>query len=167
MKIKCIAILATILLYGFSPSQTKKDKLGNNPEYSQEVEARIERITNNLQVETTVEGTYKSKSLYDQMKNYHTPGVSIAVINNGRVEWARGFGKRDLSSGDPVDVKTLFEAGSVSKPVFALTVLRLKEKGIINLDEDWVFYDLIIPVSPSFAIFAKTRNSSFGIFPVY
>lgn len=136
MKTMCIALLGVLFLCSCSPIETEKDSLESNPKYSGEVELTIERITNNLQVETAIKGTYLSKSLDDQMTKYHTPGVSIAVINDGRIEWARGFGKRDLTGGDNVSVNTLFEAGSVSKPVFSLVVMRLKEKGMISLDED-------------------------------
>ena len=111
-------------------------KSADNPGYSAEVEARIDRVINNLQVGTEFDNVYESKSLTSQMEKYHTPGVSIAVINEGTVEWARGFGKRDVESGAPVDIHTLFEAGSVSKPIFAMAVMKLKEKGVLDLDED-------------------------------
>lgn len=113
----------------------KLDKSGN-PKYYQEVEKRIERVLKNLQVESALDGVYESKTLDGQMQYTHTPGVSIAVINNGKIEWARGFGKGDLSNNTAVTTQTLFQAGSVSKPVFALAVMRLKEKGILDLDKD-------------------------------
>ncbi|MCG8387935.1 MAG: beta-lactamase family protein, partial [Cytophagales bacterium] len=111
-------------------------KSADNPGYSAEVEARIDRVINNLQVGTEFDNVYESKSLTSQMEKYHTPGVSIAVINEGTVEWARGFGKSDVESGAPVDIHTLFEAGSVSKPIFAMAVMKLKEKRVLDLDKD-------------------------------
>jgi CubicO group peptidase (beta-lactamase class C family) len=108
----------------------------NNPVFSSNIENRIENVIVNLQVETAIENVFESKSLEEQMRNYNTPGVSIAVINDGKIEWARGFGKRDLEFNAPVDIITLFEAGSVSKPVFALAVMRLQEKGVLDLDKD-------------------------------
>jgi CubicO group peptidase (beta-lactamase class C family) len=62
--------------------------------------------------------------------------VSVAVINDGKIEWARGFGVKDPNEQDSVDIHTLFEAGSVSKPVFALTVMKLKQDGVVDLDKD-------------------------------
>ena len=97
MKSNNIVILATILLWNCSSNKTGENHLGNNPEYSEEVEVRIERVINNLQVETAIEGKFENKKLHDQMNNYHTPGVSIAVINNGEIEWSRGFGKPNMS----------------------------------------------------------------------
>src|SRR5262249_20669723 len=75
-------------------------------------------------------------TLKERMAYYHTPGVSLAVINNSRIEWARGFGLREWGKSDPVTETTLFQAGSVSKPGVALAVLRLVEEGKLDLDED-------------------------------
>jgi len=68
------------------------------------------------------------------MAHYTTPGVSIAVVDGGRVAWERGFGVCTSGQPDPVDADTLFQAGSVSKPVFALGAMRLVEQGRIALD---------------------------------
>ncbi|MBS1542952.1 MAG: beta-lactamase family protein [Bacteroidetes bacterium] len=116
-------------------SCSRKESSVNNPRYSAEVEARIARVTGNLQAATTVRNVYRSSSLADRLRYYQTPGLSIAVINEGKIEWARGFGIRN-EKGDSIDTETLFEAGSVSKPVFALTVMRLKEQGMVDLDKD-------------------------------
>ena len=113
----------------------KESKSVNNPRYSTEVEDRIARVTGQLQAATTVRNVYRSSTLSDRLRYYQTPGLSIAVINEGKIEWARGFGIRN-EQGDSVDTETLFEAGSVSKPVFALTVMRLKEQGVVDLDKD-------------------------------
>ncbi len=131
-------ILVFLLLLGCNTNNVRviNSNTIDNPRYSSEVEKRIERVINNLQVETALENVYGSKSLKEQMNYYHTPGVSIAVIDNGKIDWARGFGKRDLLTNASVDIKTLFEAGSVSKPVFDLAVMRLKEKGVLALDSD-------------------------------
>jgi CubicO group peptidase (beta-lactamase class C family) len=75
-------------------------------------------------------------ALADRMAFYHTPGVSIAVINNGEIEWAQGFGVCEIGRPNPVTPDTLFQAGSISKPIFALAVMRLVEQGRLDLDED-------------------------------
>jgi CubicO group peptidase (beta-lactamase class C family) len=74
-----------------------------------------------------------TQSLADRMAELKVPGVSIAVIHEGRIEWARGFGVT-RGGGPDVTEKTLFQAASISKPVFALAVLRLVEAGKLNLD---------------------------------
>ncbi len=137
MKSFIISLLALLVIISCDTRPAKVDAgEADNPQYSSEIEEKIDRIINNLQMETAVNKLYDSRSLMDQLEHYHTPGVSIAVINEGKIEWARGFGKRDLASDAPMDIHTLFEAGSVSKPVFAMTVMRLKEKGILDLDKD-------------------------------
>jgi CubicO group peptidase (beta-lactamase class C family) len=65
----------------------------------------------------------------------HVPGVSIAVIHNGVIEWARGFGVARLG-GPPVTAETLFQAGSISKPIAAMAALRLVQEGKLSLDSD-------------------------------
>jgi CubicO group peptidase (beta-lactamase class C family) len=73
-------------------------------------------------------------TLAERMRHYRVPGVSIAIIQGGRIAWAKGYGVVDLESKTPVTPKTLFEAASLSKPVTALAVLRLAEKGKLALD---------------------------------
>jgi CubicO group peptidase (beta-lactamase class C family) len=73
-------------------------------------------------------------SLAEQMEFYNVPGVSIAVINDGKIEWAKGYGIREAGTDSPVDVNTLFQAASISKPVSALGVLHWVQKGALDLD---------------------------------
>ncbi len=77
-----------------------------------------------------------SFSLAERMERHRVPGVSLAVIDDHRIVWARGFGTREVGSGQPVDTATLFLAGSISKPVFATGALRLVETGQLTLDAD-------------------------------
>jgi len=71
--------------------------------------------------------------LAKRMEELKVPGVSVAVIHEGRIEWARGFGVT-RTGGAPVSEKTLFQAASISKPVFALAVLHLVDEGKLDLD---------------------------------
>jgi CubicO group peptidase (beta-lactamase class C family) len=73
--------------------------------------------------------------LGDRMAAYNVPGVSIAVIRSGSIEWARGFGVVQTGGG-AVTTETLFQAGSISKPVAAMAALHLVEKGKLSLDAD-------------------------------
>jgi CubicO group peptidase (beta-lactamase class C family) len=72
----------------------------------------------------------------DTMRKEGIPGVSVAVIDHGRIVWAQGFGYRDIASQLPVDTDTQFQVASISKPVTALAVLKLKESGQLDLDKD-------------------------------
>jgi CubicO group peptidase (beta-lactamase class C family) len=73
------------------------------------------------------------------MAHYHVPGLSLAFIHNGTVDWTRAFGVAK-AGGEPVTPDTLFQAGSISKSVTALAVLRLVEQGKLNLDTDVSHY---------------------------
>ena len=63
------------------------------------------------------------------------PGVALAVVNDAQAVWSRGFGFRDQASSLPVNDGTVFEAASMSKPVFAYAVMKLSERGVIKLDQ--------------------------------
>jgi CubicO group peptidase (beta-lactamase class C family) len=62
------------------------------------------------------------------------PGLSIALVRNATLVWSRGFGVTRAGSNVAVDADTVFEAGSVSKTVFAYAVMKLCEKRILDLD---------------------------------
>jgi CubicO group peptidase (beta-lactamase class C family) len=74
------------------------------------------------------------------MKQGVVPGVSIAVIRDAKVLWHREFGVRDASSVAPVDERTVFEAASVSKTVFAYAVMQLVDRGVISIDRPLTTY---------------------------
>ncbi|MGK6319750.1 serine hydrolase domain-containing protein [Sphingomonas sp. DT-204] len=68
------------------------------------------------------------------MKKASLPGLAIAIVRDSKLTWCRGFGVADVASGRPVDCATIFEAQSLSKPVFAYLVLKLCETGVLDLD---------------------------------
>ena len=70
----------------------------------------------------------------DWMEYYGVPGVSLALLQDGEVVHHRTFGVRDRGTGAPVEATTLFEAASITKPVFAFAALRLAERGVLDLD---------------------------------
>lgn len=74
------------------------------------------------------------KSLPDLMAKGAVPGLSIALIRDRTTYWVHGFGVRDAKSGQPVTEETIFEAASLSKPVFAYGVLKLVDQGKLDLD---------------------------------
>lgn len=80
------------------------------------------------------------RQIPELMEEARVPGLSIAVIQHGKLVWRRGFGVRDSESKAPVDNDTVFEVGSMSKPVFAYAVLKLCEKGVIDLDSPLTKY---------------------------
>lgn len=73
-------------------------------------------------------------------KYFQIPGVSLALIKDGRVIYHKTYGVRNTFTGEKVDDLTLFEAASITKPVFAFAVQRLAERGIIDLDKPLYLY---------------------------
>jgi CubicO group peptidase (beta-lactamase class C family) len=74
------------------------------------------------------------------MTELHVPGVSIALVRDRKVAWTKSWGVADARTGTPVTGETLFEAASMTKPVFAVSVLRLVEQGKIDLDRPLAEY---------------------------
>ena len=75
-------------------------------------------------------------SLQERMEQLSVPGVSIAVILDGEIAWARGYGYADVANGVEVTPDTLFRAASISKPVAAMAALRFVQDGKVGLEED-------------------------------
>jgi CubicO group peptidase (beta-lactamase class C family) len=97
---------------------------------------RIQRIQDKMPPATLVKGEpVPTTKLSERMAALHVPGASIAVIHDGKIEWARGFGVTSIG-GSPVTPDTLFQAASISKPVAAMAVLRLVQSGKLSLDTD-------------------------------
>jgi CubicO group peptidase (beta-lactamase class C family) len=69
-----------------------------------------------------------------RMDSLNIKGISIAIINDAKVVYHRSFGIADINSLDTVNDQTLFQAASVSKPIFAYFVMKMVEKGLLNLD---------------------------------
>ena len=68
------------------------------------------------------------------LREHDVPGAAVAVVHDGAVFWARGFGLADRERDRPVSVQTVFQAASISKPVTAWGVMRLVEQGKLGLD---------------------------------
>ena len=75
-------------------------------------------------------------NIRDRMRAYGVAGLSVAVIEGGRVAWAKGYGVADARVGSAVTTATLFQAASISKPLAALGALALVERGKLDLDAD-------------------------------
>jgi CubicO group peptidase (beta-lactamase class C family) len=68
------------------------------------------------------------------MAEHNVPGLSIATIQDAKIAWRRAFGYKDAATKTAADNDTVFQAGSMSKPVFAYAALKLCEKGVLDLD---------------------------------
>jgi CubicO group peptidase (beta-lactamase class C family) len=70
------------------------------------------------------------------MAQFNVPAVSVAVIRDFKIEWARAWGVKDVKTGEAATVDTLFQAASISKPVAAMASLRAVQDGRFSLDQD-------------------------------
>jgi CubicO group peptidase (beta-lactamase class C family) len=99
--------------------------------------ARIQRVENGLRGPIAIKDQPIARmALTERLKFYHVPGVSVAVIDGGKLEWARGYGLTSAEDGTPVTAETLFQAASISKHVAAMVALHLVDAGKLALEED-------------------------------
>ncbi len=115
-------------------------------EENAQIEQKIQRIESGLVelsspslvaiFQTDPAETEKKMALSERMAFYQVPGVSIAVINDYKVEWTRGYGVTKAGSDTPVIPETLFEAASTTKLLGSVIALRLVEQEQLDLDED-------------------------------
>ena len=75
-------------------------------------------------------------SIDELLEHFNVPGVSIAVVRDFDIHWAKGYGIADVESGAAVNTETLFQAASISKPVNAMALLKAAEEGRFTIDED-------------------------------
>src|SRR5262245_16830659 len=66
--------------------------------------------------------------LAEMMKTDSVPGLTAAIIKGGEVIWAQGFGVKNIETKEPVTTETIFPAASLSKPVFAYAVMKLRDE---------------------------------------
>jgi CubicO group peptidase (beta-lactamase class C family) len=74
------------------------------------------------------------KDIPDLMHQADVPGVAIAILRHGKPYWQHNFGVKNTKTNEPVADDTIFEAASLSKPVFAYAVLKLVDQGKLGLD---------------------------------
>lgn len=83
----------------------------------------------------SIEFSEINKFIEEKMKESKIPGLSLAIIDNSKVIFCKGYGIRTANSQEFVNENTIFEAASLGKPVFAYTVMRLAQDKLIDLDK--------------------------------
>ena len=97
--------------------------------------ARIARVENSLLPPARIAGTTSEPwSIESRMTFHAVPGVSLAVIAEGKIAWTRSYGFLRAGAQPPVTTDTLFQAGALSKPVAAAAALALVDSGQLALD---------------------------------
>jgi CubicO group peptidase (beta-lactamase class C family) len=131
-----ILVIGLVWLVAPASAQTAKSR-ASTKDASTQLEQRIERVENGFASIPLGENEPPLQfNLQKLMEVYKVPGLSVAVIDNFKIVWAKAYGVTEAGTGTPVTTKTLFQAGSISKPVAATGALYLVEHGKLALDED-------------------------------
>lgn len=134
MSLKITPFALTFILFLQNPgschllAQTKSA-------YSKEVQHTIREVESNL-APWAIDQDSLRFTIQERMAKYNIQGLSIAVIRNYKIEWAKGYGWADVSEKRPVTSKTLFQAGSVSKSLNGIGVLKLAQDKKLDLEAD-------------------------------
>src|SRR5918999_5166650 len=97
------------------------------------LDAEIKRVEQGLLPPVLIKGD-PAWTIEERMKFYKAHGLSVAVIKDFKIHWARAYGVKDLETKEPVSTETLFQAGSISKSVNAMIAMKKVEQGKISLD---------------------------------
>jgi len=125
-KLLFLIIIAQLLFVSCVPKPGKDQNL-----------SIIDKVENSLLPPIIIEGEeLETYNIYDRMKYYNVPAVSIAFIDGGEIVWAKGYGYTSFDSLNAVDENTMFQAASISKPVAAMAALSLVEEGMLELDNN-------------------------------
>ena len=160
------ALAAIILVAGLAPVR---------PAAQSDAEAMIGRIES---AQVPDRQGFDALTLVQVMQRLRVPGVSVAVVKDFQVHWAKAYGVADVASGRAVDPSTRFQAASISKPVTAMAGVRLAQDRRLDLDADvntllksWQVpasdHTRGYPVTPR-ALFSHTSGADDGFgFPGY
>ncbi|MFP9100637.1 serine hydrolase [Flavobacterium sp. RHBU_24] len=109
---------------------------------------RIKKVENGLIPYVPVKGL-PGWTIAQRMGTHKIPGMSIAVIDNYKIDFAKSYGYADTIQKVPATNNTIYSAGSVSKMVTAIIVMRLVDKGLLDLDTDVNQYLTTWKIEPS------------------
>lgn len=101
---------------------------------SKSVAGQIARVEASLSGGLVIDGRFYQ--LTERMKHYQVAGLSVAVIDNYQMVWAKGYGYADKKEGRKVTPNTMFEPGSISKSLNAVGILLLAQQGRLDLYQD-------------------------------
>ncbi|NVO09740.1 MAG: beta-lactamase family protein [Bacteroidales bacterium] len=130
MKVK-LFICQLILVFGYTTLV-----YGQSNSYSSEVTSNIKKVENSLMDWVQTPDSLLRWNIEERMKSHMVNGVSIAVIHNFKVEWAKGYGWADVAEKRNVTPHTLFQAASISKSLSAMGILKLGQEKKIDIDID-------------------------------
>ncbi|PSL44243.1 CubicO group peptidase (beta-lactamase class C family) [Chitinophaga niastensis] len=134
MTLKTFPFILSALLF-FQNSISSKLFAQTESPISKELEDKIKQVENNLVPWVKDQDSLKF-SIKDRMAKYNINGLSIVVIKNYKIEWAKGYGWANVEKKQPVTTKTLFQAGSISKSLNGVGILKLVQDKKLDLNVD-------------------------------
>lgn len=129
-------VFRALLVASIAPAPTRAQSGARDTAQDVAIARRIAAVENGLGPAWSLVGKpYRFRTIRQEMTRLHIPGASVAVIHHGKLEWAKGYGVTQYR-GAPITPETIFQAGSISKPITALAVLRLVQQGKLSFDTD-------------------------------
>lgn len=114
-----------------------------------------------------IENAIAGQTIYQRMKAHQITGVSLAIVENNRITWRRGYGIRDANNpGEFVYPNTIFEAASISKPIAAFGALQLVQAGEVDLDDGGLVTDLANDIFGGRGARSSRANNATGAGPM-
>jgi len=130
LKVKLLLYSSFLLYCSSQPAHCQSDSIFTL------IADRIQRVENSLLSWVQTPDTSLKWSLEERMKYHQINGVSIAVIHNYKIEWAKGYGLADIHEERLVTDHTLFQAASITKSINAIGALKLVQEGKLDLNVD-------------------------------
>ncbi len=131
----CVAILGLTATGAYHPTNIQTPRGSSSA--SSASYARIQKIEKGIEpVEVSNGAATIPLDVESLMKTFHVPGMSVALIDNYQIAWTKTYGVIAPGSSTAVTNRTLFQAGSISKPVAATGMMVLVQNGELSLDED-------------------------------
>src|SRR5258705_1521967 len=132
-----VLAVTTAQLSGQNTADANISSAKVNSRSADATEMRIARIGNGIEpVDFKKHEAPVRLDIEKLMKLYNVPGLSVAVIEDYEIAWVKCYGVTEPGGTITVTPKTLFQAGSISKPVAAAGMLALVQEGKLSLDED-------------------------------
>src|ERR1043165_3089673 len=104
----------------------------SNAQVNHNLKKEILNIENHLSDKVVI-STSKFYNIYDRMKFYNVPGVSIAVISHGKIGWLKAYGVKEAGTSDSITTETLFQIASIGKSLTGTLAMTLVQGGKIKL----------------------------------
>lgn len=117
----CSILLGVVVLF-WSFNSVSDGALSSNPNQK------------NSQLQNVYENALQEFDLTSKMKNHNVPGISFAVIKDGKLDWAKGYGILQKGKPELINTETMFSVGSISKVGAAIMALKLQSEGKLDID---------------------------------